>query len=1547
MRNNPIEVSGYIQTEFTDYINSTYTIDNEDYAKKVRSEMDSLALFNGPFLHTVLPFEKGNNIYQLIDEGVISSEFLKISDVPIERTLYYHQEQAIRKADQGRNLVITTGTGSGKTESFLFPILNHIMKTIERGEKTKGVKAILLYPMNALVNDQRERIRKLLMNYPTITFGSFTGETPEKTENINLEKLEAEEGMKIPPNELLSRQEMRANPPDILFTNYSMLEYLLIRPADYSIISPVSMKAWQFLVLDEAHTYKGTLGIEISILLRRLVGTVQRKPQFILTSATLGDKSDIGDIIRFAHNLTSSDFSSDDILFATRIPLNRTNISYRINPQDYLLMKKHLSDKEYIRQIAEHYCDISIDTDVEEILYDVLYHDENVYQLFDCIGGTNTYPLVKESFNKKCRITDEQLTSLIQLIALASKNGTGIYDAKFHMFVSSPHKAYITLGSKKYFRFGSHNMIEGRHAFEIGTCKNCSALYIIGVMNDGYLSADDSVDVYENYDVEIPARLDFFLLDNDDQYNNLTEYTVCALCGKIWETANVNAMTCDCDPNEYVKLYHMDTSNSEKKNNITRCACCGSMNNSSGVLQRFQLNKDEATSTLTQIYFEGIGETEEPVGLEDTNTEDLFSEANTVYVDKEQDVKQMLTFSDSRQQASYYAVSFDSKHYSFLRRRLIWEVIRDTDGLDARSVVARISTLIREKNLFEGSHDRHSQQAWLALLCDVMLLGGSHSMEGNGVAYFEYTISPEDIQRLKRQKNEIQKRFNLNVEEFVELIQQTIRRFRTERAVDYNVTDITEDEFKDAVQYGKQRTYFVEKKALGDKKYAASFISGFLPTNKNEKQRNITVDYLMKIGNVSYEKALEQTELLLILMKNLKLFESKMIDDYSTIQISVNRFKVYPYTKKKWYVCDRCRKITPHNIHNVCPEMSCDGTLHECNPDEVRENDYYRQEYMTMPVENIVIQEHTAQLSREKARDYQKKFKKKKINILSSSTTFEMGVDIGSLENVFLRNMPPTPANYVQRAGRAGRSKDSSALIVTYCGNTSHDYSYFNAPQPMIDGVVKAPIFDIGNEKIVLRHILASALSFFFRKYPSLFKDTSSLVYEDGMDKFKEYLNERPKDLGKFADEVILKGIHLEYLKDFRWVDEVMKKDSRLTLFLNDVMGKMKRMENARDVASKNKDFQMAGYFEGQINRMKKESVIQLLSENAVIPKYGFPVDVVDLNVIGELVKDKNYNLTRDLGIAISEYAPGSEVIVDKNKYLSGYINLPLDGELQRYYYLECAECKYFEISDTPYYEAKQCPVCSTIIQPDNRYFIIPELGFSTMKKAKSSRTARPVKTYNARIKYIGGGIEEELSFDLNQIHIEAIRNDELLVMNASGFYYCPSCGFTKVEKSRISDSMEKEHRGKFGEVCKNEKLNRVALGHKFKTDVLKIRLSLQASHDEMISLTYALIEGISRELQIERNDINGLVVKNTNGEYEMILYDNVPGGAGHVRRIMNKEILTNVLKQAYKVIDQNCCDEETTCYKCLRNYYNQAYHKVMKRKYAKKILTQLMKGSE
>ena len=144
--------------------------------------------------------------------------------------------------------------------------------------------------MNALVNDQKERIRDLLRDYPQITFGSFTGDTPYKRTSKALADLGIYDESTILENELISREEIRRNPPDILFTNYSMLEYLLIRPEDYSIINPNMMKQWQYMVLDEAHTYKGSLGIELSFLMRRLTGLVDKKPQFILTSATLGDK---------------------------------------------------------------------------------------------------------------------------------------------------------------------------------------------------------------------------------------------------------------------------------------------------------------------------------------------------------------------------------------------------------------------------------------------------------------------------------------------------------------------------------------------------------------------------------------------------------------------------------------------------------------------------------------------------------------------------------------------------------------------------------------------------------------------------------------------------------------------------------------------------------------------------------------------------------------------------------------------------------------------------------------------------------------------------------------------------------------------------------------------------------------------------------------------------------------------------------------------------------------------------------------------------------
>lgn len=148
---------------------------------------------------------------------------------------YRHQEAACRKAAAGRNLVVASGTGSGKTESFLLPILDHLCAEQAAGTLRPGVRAVLLYPMNALANDQLKRLRLLLADYPHITFGRYTGETRERVRDAEDEFAQVNAGQLRLPNELLAREQLRATPPHLLLTNYAMLEYLLLRPADLDL----------------------------------------------------------------------------------------------------------------------------------------------------------------------------------------------------------------------------------------------------------------------------------------------------------------------------------------------------------------------------------------------------------------------------------------------------------------------------------------------------------------------------------------------------------------------------------------------------------------------------------------------------------------------------------------------------------------------------------------------------------------------------------------------------------------------------------------------------------------------------------------------------------------------------------------------------------------------------------------------------------------------------------------------------------------------------------------------------------------------------------------------------------------------------------------------------------------------------------------------------------------------------------------------------------------------------------------------------------------
>ena len=182
---DPIKASEDIKKSYIDYITTTFDMADPQYKKEFREELNKEGMIaKGPFLDIGGSFEVGHTLQELIDIGSVSPLFDKLEPVPekdrelkLQRPLYKHQEAALLKASAGENLVVTTGTGSGKTESFRIPVINHLLREEEAGTLGAGVRAIIIYPMNALANDQMKRMRALLKGYPQICYGVYNGYT--------------------------------------------------------------------------------------------------------------------------------------------------------------------------------------------------------------------------------------------------------------------------------------------------------------------------------------------------------------------------------------------------------------------------------------------------------------------------------------------------------------------------------------------------------------------------------------------------------------------------------------------------------------------------------------------------------------------------------------------------------------------------------------------------------------------------------------------------------------------------------------------------------------------------------------------------------------------------------------------------------------------------------------------------------------------------------------------------------------------------------------------------------------------------------------------------------------------------------------------------------------------------------------------------------------------------------------------------------------------------------------------------------------------------
>lgn len=1539
----PVSASRIITEKYKRYLRTIFKIADRKYARQFEDALANEGSFAaGPYLDVTDSFVKGLSIAELSAQKKLAPNFDKLN-IHHTRPLYKHQELAIQKAVSGHNIVVSTGTGSGKTESFLIPIFNHLLRELEAGTISPGVRALIIYPMNALANDQIERLRSILGNYPHLTYGSYTGQTRHKYSDALAEFRSLNNNVAPPKNELISRDQIKESPPHILITNYAMLEYLMVRPEDSVFFSEDNADKWKFIILDEAHVYNGSTGIEVSMLLRRLKAKLQSDTiQYVLTSATLGSDEDNAEVAAFASNLCNSPFNDKNVIRARRITPAPERKPSTLSKVFYLEIAKMLDDGiseyEIIQKIKES-IPKGIGGNLNEILYDAILHDKIFWKVRQYLQTPKTV----SDLAQHMLWTQNEIAAFVTVTSCCEKNGDRLFDARYHMFLRASESVFITLEpSGKLFLTRKDFHYEGGEkykVFEIATCNACHAIYLVGKEKNSYLEQYNIVDDVEQKSVFLLANS---ISDTDEEHSleeeniKAEEYEICARCGHLRKASLVGEHRCEHGKGAYVKIIKVKIKSASGA--LIKCLSCENTNGL-GILRMFFTGQEAVTSVIGTALFEELPayKSIQEVQIVEDDTGFGFATDEPKVV-QEKAAKQFIAFSDNRQGAAFYASYLDTTYKSILYKRLVVEALKDLSA-DGKLVNDFVEDLVYQFEKYSvatyKSGEMTKKEAWKAILAEIADNNGNtslYSMGIMGLGINDKLIPPN-------------KKLNLSKEEVSSICSVFALGMMSDAAVLYPV-NLTRADKEFFTHNGVEYAYTYSDSSQHGYRRA------FIPTKAN--MTNKRLNYLMRIlekKGISFLKedaikmlgGIWNNILCHVNLNILKTINGAYRLDTDQIKVSYN---------DNWYICPMCKKVTIYNVVSVCPSYQCDGVLKLIDCDEIFADNHYYNLYRNMDIRELRIVEHTAQLDRETAYEFQKQFQRKEIDVLSCSTTFEMGVDVGSLETVFMRNVPPSPANYAQRAGRAGRSKTAAAYAITFCNKSNHDFTFFRYPENMIKGKINPPKFIVENDKIAIRHLYASALSYFWKVHPEFFSKTATMVEcsqngDRGFDTFKQYMQSEPEDLKAYLQRFLPEVLCRKFAADsFGWIDGLLGEDGVMTKAI---------AEYEYEVGILNEAIQAAIEKRHRVDRLiervrvyQNENILTFMSRKNVLPKYGFPVDTVEMTITGG---NKGLQLQRDLSMAISEYAPGSQIVANGNLITSRYIRKVPRMSWKLFDYIRC-ECNTLNISpheeETDEERLIVCMQCSkSLVGTKHRTFLVPSFGFEADNEIKKPGLKKPERSFKGDISYVGYRTQFEMpSYSIGDsvIQLRLSQSDEMAVLNESNFYVCETCGYTDLDESNFVGTKELKHNNSAGYPCLNKILKRYSLGYRFETDVILMRFVSPELYkwEAALSVLYGVLLGICNYLNIEENDISGCLQYFYNPisyqpNYALVLFDKTPGGAGHVRRLNDPKILAGVLHTTLDLMEDCDCGGETadsSCYTCLRNYYNQKHHDELKRYY-------------
>jgi superfamily II DNA/RNA helicase len=1546
-----------IMDDYKHFVRSFIYIKDDQIRAAVLTRMDEGKFWPEPLVQFNPSFETKGELSSLCGENGFHNDFITI--FKNYKNLFAHQVEAISKGIRGIDFVLTSGTGSGKSLTYLGTIFDYLLNN----KQGSGIKAIIVYPMNALINSQYNEISRYKDNYEEtgktfpITFAQYTGQEKE-------------------PDRKKTQDEL----PDIILTNYMMLELILTRSKERQIRDSI-FKNLKYLVFDELHTYKGRQGADVAMLIRRIKAQALHKITCIGTSATMVSGGGIYDqkrvIADVAQKIFGTRFSEDQIIHEY---LERCFAS-----------DGELPDSQELKTALKK----PIDPDA----------DEKALRSFPLSKWLEDRIALKESDGILIRNHPMPFSEIIRLLSEDSETDERICETQLRLFLKWIANVNERITEKSYLPYKIHQFISQTGTVYVSLDQTVERIIQLDpAAHKGH--GDDKIPLFpvvfsrlsgheficvtmdDNDEMLKPREFKEIL---DDDTNETAGYII--MGPDVWDPdtdmENLPDAWVSVDKSGRYKAVKKYRENLPQKIYFNRKGQYSFQNQyeyegwfmkvpllfdpTSGAQYDFRTKEN---TKLTRLGSEGRS----------TSTTVLsFSVLNQLSEhDFKSEDQKLLSFTDNRQDAALQSGHFNDYIRVIQFRSAIYKALlhyRELDHSTLDSAVFEMLNLNQEayarKKATFPSAVRDNERAlkdylmyralydlrrgWRVILPNLeqcaLLNIGYKNLEEN-CAHEE---SWRDVPLLNA----------VPVEKRMEIIYEILEYFRK--------------------SYALYSSEYLTQKAINEK--SKQIIEKLKDPWTLEEYEKIPSPYHMRYENLHPgERGIYTAS-----VGGMSALGKYLRAEAKKVGLELGAKKDYPeFIKNLLMILSEAGWLYPTPAKNDRGEethlyqLSVDqilwrpGNGEKIPPDHVkirtykvyeqRPNTFFQNIYQTdfNRMKEIIGKEHTGQLNNDDRIEREEKFRSGEYSALFCSPTMELGIDIRNLSVVHMRNVPPNPANYAQRSGRAGRS-GQAALIFTSCSNYSpHDRHYFDHSVNMVAGAVVPSKIDLTNRELLESHLNAIWLS--KAGLTELNQSIKDLIDDAApgdlplKSEVKAYLELD----GKARAEV--KSVFKKVIHDFRhlntgslaWIDDewidrrmdlsvhnfnrALDRWRRLYLYVQKQLAHCAEIINSGMYAGNSDEMKEARRNQAQAIRQRdllaNEASHGTLSEfypyrylaaEGFLPGYNFtrlPIRAfIPIGDAGEFISRPRF-------IALREFGPDNVIYHNGSKYQISQMLMPeAETHLDRAKISKVSG--YLMMGDE--YDCEVCPFCNVSLSDTSRMEVVTDLI-----QMAETRT-KPIDRISCEEEErLSRGYEIKTYFSMPGGRLEAIRKARIKNDEEEFLYihFLPSSQLVQINmkwrRSKengflmgLKSGMWKRPPGANPPPSSSEENKRVKLFASDTADALYIQpiKALALDKNGVITLQYALKRAIENIFQVESNEI-GVELMGDETSPNILLYEASEGSLGILSQFMeDNDIFKQVIREAYRLcrFDEEGYEDEAS-YDDLLSYYNQRWHDVINR---------------